>query len=38
MKHGKRFAEAAKKVDRAKLYEPAEAIALAQSSGIRKGR
>ena len=36
MKHGKRFAEAAKKVDRAKLYEPAEAIALAKETASAK--
>ena len=36
MKHGKRFAEAAKKVDRAKLYEPAEAIALAKETAAAK--
>ena len=36
MKHGKRFAEAAKKVDRAKLYEPAEAIALAKKTATAK--
>ena len=36
MKHGKRFAEASKKVDRAKLYEPAEAIALAKETASAK--
>ena len=36
MKHGKRFAEAAKKVDRAKVYEPAEAIALAKETASAK--
>ena len=32
MKHGKRYAEVAKKVDRTKLYEPEEAIALAKET------
>ena len=36
MKHGKRYAEAAKKVDRTKLYEPEEAIALAKETAAAK--
>ena len=34
MKHGKRYAEVAKKVDRTKLYEPEEAIALAKETAV----
>ena len=36
MKHGKKYAEAAKLVDRSKLYEPAEAIALAKQTAVAK--
>ena len=36
MKHGKRYAEVAKKVDRTKLYEPEEAIALAKETAAAK--
>ena len=36
MKHGKRYAEVAKKVDRTKLYEPEEAIALAKETAVAK--
>ena len=36
MKHGKRYVEAAKKVDRTKLYEPEEAIALAKETAAAK--
>ena len=36
MKHGKRYAEVAKKVDRTKLYEPEEAIALAKDTALAK--
>ena len=36
MKHGKRYAEIAKKVDRTKLYEPEEAIALAKDTASAK--
>ena len=32
MKHGKKYAEAAKLIDRTKLYEPAEAIALVKKT------
>ena len=36
MKHGKKYAEAAKAIDRANLYDPAEAIALAKKSAVAK--
>ena len=36
MKHGNRYAEVAKKVDRTKLYEPEEAIALAKETAAAK--
>ena len=36
MKHGKRYADIAKKVDRTKLYEPEEAIALAKETASAK--
>ncbi len=36
MKHGKRYAEAAKAVDRATLYDPEQAIALAKQSAVAK--
>ncbi len=36
MKHGKKYAEAAKLVDRANLYEPAEAIALVKKTAVAK--
>ena len=36
MKHGKKYVEAAKLVDRSKLYEPAEAIALAKKTATAK--
>lgn len=36
MKHGKKYVEAAKLVDRATLYEPAEAIALAKKTAVAK--
>ena len=36
MKHGKKYMETAKAVDRAKLYDPAEAIALAKKSAVAK--
>ncbi len=36
MKHGKKYVEAAKLVDRAALYEPAEAIALAKKTAVAK--
>ena len=36
MKHGKKYAEAAKLVDRATLYEPAEAIALVKKTATAK--
>ena len=32
MKHGKKYVEAAKQVDRMTAYEPAEAIALAKKT------
>ena len=32
MKHGKKYNEAAKQVDRATLYEPADAIALVKKT------
>ena len=34
MKHGKKYMETAKAVDRAKLYDPDEAIALAKKSAV----
>ncbi len=36
MKHGKKYTEAAKLVDRATFYEPAEAIALAKKTAVAK--
>ena len=36
MKHGKKYAEAAKLVDRATLYEPNEAIALVKKTAVAK--
>lgn len=36
MKHGKKYTEAAKLVDRSVLYEPAEAIALAKKTAVAK--
>ena len=36
MKHGKKYNEAAKLIDRATLYEPAEAIALAKKTATAK--
>ncbi|MBQ1488616.1 MAG: 50S ribosomal protein L1 [Lachnospiraceae bacterium] len=36
MKHGKKYNEAAKQVDRAALYDPAEAIALVKKTAIAK--
>ncbi|MCR4775684.1 MAG: 50S ribosomal protein L1 [Saccharofermentans sp.] len=36
MKHGKKYAEAAKLVDRATFYEPAEAIALVKKTAVAK--
>ncbi len=36
MKHGKKYAEAAKLVDRATFYEPSEAIALAKKTAVAK--
>ena len=36
MKHGKKYAEAAKLVDRAALYEPNEAIALVKKTAVAK--
>ena len=36
MKHGKKYIESAKLVDRTKLYEPAEALALAVKSATAK--
>ncbi len=36
MKHGKKYVEAAKLVDRAVQYEPAEAIALAKKTAVAK--
>ena len=36
MKHGKRFAEIAKEVDRSVLYDPADAIALAKKVAVAK--
>ncbi len=36
MKHGKRYQEAAKAVDRAALYDPQDAIALAKKSAVAK--
>ena len=36
MKHGKKYMETAKAVDRAKLYDPDEAIALAKKSAVGK--
>ncbi len=36
MKHGKKYTEAAKLVDRATLYEPAEAIALVKKTATAK--
>ncbi len=36
MKHGKKYIEAAKQVDRATAYEPAEAIALVKKTAVAK--
>ena len=36
MKHGKKYSEAAKLVDRATAYEPTDAIALAKKTAIAK--
>jgi len=36
MKHGKKYAEVAKLVDRATFYEPAEAIALVKKTAVAK--
>ena len=36
MKHGKKYSEAAKQIDRATLYEPAEAIALVKKTATAK--
>jgi len=36
MKHGKKYNEAAKQVDRAVLYDPAEAVALVKKTAIAK--
>ena len=36
MKHGKKYTEAAKQVDRATLYDPAEAVALVKKTAIAK--
>ena len=36
MKHGKKYAEAAKLVDRSNSYEPAEAIALVKKTAVAK--
>ena len=36
MKHGKKYTEAAKLIDRAAVYEPAEAIALVKKSATEK--
>jgi len=36
MKHGKKYSEAAKLVDRATAYEPADAIALAKKTATAK--
>ena len=36
MKHGKKYNEAAKQVDRSVLYEPAEAVALVKKTATAK--
>ena len=36
MKHGKRYVEAAKSVDRANLYDTADAIALVKKTAVAK--
>ena len=36
MKRGKRYTEAAKQVDRAMLYEPADAIGLVKKTAVAK--
>ena len=36
MKHGKKYNEAAKQVDRATLYDPAEAVALVKKTAVAK--
>ena len=36
MKHGKKYTEAAKQVDRSVAYEPAEAIALVKKTATAK--
>ena len=36
MKHGKKYTEAAKQVDRATLYDPADAVALVKKTAVAK--
>ena len=36
MKHGKKYMETAKAVDRTKLYDPEEAIALVKKAAVAK--
>ena len=36
MKHGKKYSEAAKQIDRATLYDPADAIALVKKTAVAK--
>ena len=36
MKRGKKYAEAAKAVDRTNLYDPAEAISLVKKTAVAK--
>ena len=36
MKRGKKYLEAAKSIDRATLYDPAEAIGLAKKAAVAK--
>ena len=36
MKHGKKYIEAAKQIDRANAYEPAEAIGLVKKTATAK--
>ena len=36
MKHGKKYMETAKAVDRTKLYDPDEAIALVKKAAVAK--
>ena len=38
MKHGKKYGEAAKLVDRATQYDPAEAIGLVKKTNKRTGK